>query len=198
MESAITHEDKVITAYRCHPFAVLRGGTIHNVLAELLGESPCLTSKLSGTDDLLQARRLVLPRERVDRCTCSQSASTEVTVLSVPRFPSELVSPSPKSTRTRRRSPSRCTETVLPTRVRCSRLTTWQVENRMGDGSNLLTRILQAKLWNLPVVFVCENNKYGMGTSAERSSQNTNFFTRGDQIPGVQVSRPAKPCIHQC
>jgi pyruvate dehydrogenase E1 component alpha subunit len=38
MESAITHEDKVITAYRCHPFAVLRGGTIHNVLAELLGE----------------------------------------------------------------------------------------------------------------------------------------------------------------
>lgn len=45
----------------------------------------------------------------------------------------------------------------------------------------------QAKLWNLPVVFTCENNKYGMGTSAERSSQNTMFFTRGDQIPGIQV-----------
>lgn len=27
-----------------------------------------------------------------------------------------------------------------------------------------------------------------MGTSAERSSQNTSFFTRGDQIPGLQVS----------
>lgn len=39
MESAITHEDNVITAYRCHPFAVLRGGTIHSVLAELLGTS---------------------------------------------------------------------------------------------------------------------------------------------------------------
>ena len=26
-----------------------------------------------------------------------------------------------------------------------------------------------------------------MGTSAERSSQNTSFFTRGDQIPGLQV-----------
>jgi pyruvate dehydrogenase E1 component alpha subunit len=38
-------------------------------------------------------------------------------------------------------------------------------------------------------VFVCENNKYGMGTSAERSSQNTAFFTRGDQIPGIQVGR---------
>jgi pyruvate dehydrogenase E1 component alpha subunit len=26
-----------------------------------------------------------------------------------------------------------------------------------------------------------------MGTSAERSSQNTQYFTRGDQIPGLQV-----------
>jgi pyruvate dehydrogenase E1 component alpha subunit len=36
-------------------------------------------------------------------------------------------------------------------------------------------------------VFVCENNKYGMGTSAERSSSNTAYFTRGDKIPGIQV-----------
>lgn len=37
-------------------------------------------------------------------------------------------------------------------------------------------------------MFVCENNKYGMGTSAERSSQNTQYFKRGDQIPGIQVN----------
>jgi len=45
----------------------------------------------------------------------------------------------------------------------------------------------QAKLWNLPCIFVCENNKYGMVHSAERSSSNTKYFTRGDQIPGVQA-----------
>lgn len=54
---------------------------------------------------------------------------------------------------------------------------------------NELTRFdVQAKLWNLPCVFVCENNKYGMGTPAERSSSNTQYYTRGDLIPGIQVS----------
>ena len=38
MESAINKDDRVITAYRCHAFAVMRGGTIKGVLAELMGQ----------------------------------------------------------------------------------------------------------------------------------------------------------------
>lgn len=37
-----------------------------------------------------------------------------------------------------------------------------------------------AGLWRLPVVYVIENNKYGMGTAVERASSIKDLYTRGD------------------
>jgi len=37
IEHAITKEDHLITAYRCHGFALMRGGTVRSIIGELLG-----------------------------------------------------------------------------------------------------------------------------------------------------------------
>jgi len=47
--SAMSPEDKLITSYRCHPFAVLRGGTITGVLAELLGRQAGMSHGKGGS-----------------------------------------------------------------------------------------------------------------------------------------------------
>jgi len=49
MESAMERNDKVITAYRCHPFAVMRGGTIKGVIAELLGRQDGMSHGKGGS-----------------------------------------------------------------------------------------------------------------------------------------------------
>lgn len=49
MEHGITPEDRVITSYRCHPFAVLRGGSIKGVLGELLGRQIGMSNGKGGS-----------------------------------------------------------------------------------------------------------------------------------------------------
>jgi pyruvate dehydrogenase E1 component alpha subunit len=62
-----------------------------------------------------------------------------------------------------------------------------------GDGAANQGQVYEsfnmAKLWKLPVVFVIENNQYGMGTSVDRASATTDLSHRGRSfdIPGDRV-----------
>ncbi len=62
-----------------------------------------------------------------------------------------------------------------------------------GDGAANQGQVYEAfnmaELWRLPVVYVVENNKYGMGTRIDRVSATTDLSHRGASfnIPGEQV-----------
>ncbi len=47
-----------------------------------------------------------------------------------------------------------------------------------------------AKIWNIPIVYICENNQYGMGTDFRRVSGTHDLYRMGESygIPGKQVN----------
>lgn len=60
-----------------------------------------------------------------------------------------------------------------------------------GDGSSNQGQLFEAAnmagLWKLPVVYTIENNHYGMGTSVERASFQTNLMGKFRGFPGLRI-----------
>ncbi|KAI3638229.1 hypothetical protein MIR68_003840 [Amoeboaphelidium protococcarum] len=152
IESAITREDAVITAYRCHGFAYVRGGSVKSILAELMGRYDGIAKGKGGS------MHMFAPNFYGGNGIVGAQVPVGAGVAFAQKYQEKKA----------------CTFALY------------------GDGASNQGQVFEAynmaKLWDLPCVFVCENNKYGMGTSAQRSSASTEYYKRAGYIPGIRVN----------
>jgi pyruvate dehydrogenase E1 component alpha subunit len=72
-----------------------------------------------------------------------------------------------------------------------------------GDGAarqGMLHEVCNlAMTWKLPVIFICENNEYAMGTSVERTSNVRDIYTLADayDMPGDAVDGMHPESVHE-
>ena len=72
-----------------------------------------------------------------------------------------------------------------------------------GDGASrqgiLHETFNMAMLWKLPVIFICENNHYAMGTSVERTSNVVDIYKLADgyEMPADKVDGMVPELVHE-
>jgi len=175
IEHSLTKEDDIITAYRCHGFAMMRGAAVKSIIGELLGRREGIAYGKGGSMHMF---------------TKGFYGGNGIVGAQVPVGAGLAFA--------HKYNGNKNTTVAL-----------------YGDGASNQGQVFEAfnmaKLWNLPVLFGCESmlsisilsisfigiviligylpdNKYGMGTAANRSSALTDYYKRGQYIPGLKVN----------
>jgi len=160
VEAGLTREDSWITSYRCHGVAVMRGVPVVEVLAELMGFQEGNVRGKGGSMHLYSKKG-------------NFYGGAGIVGAQVPIGAGLAFANAYKA----KQSGSDTMNVAIAA---------------YGDGAANQGQIWEAAnmsaLWNLPTIFMIENNQYGMGTSMERSSSNFEYYTMGANIPGIRVN----------
>ncbi|KAK0278967.1 alpha subunit of pyruvate dehydrogenase [Friedmanniomyces endolithicus] len=152
IEHGIQKTDHVITAYRCHGFAMMRGGSVRSIIGELLGRREGIAHGKGGSMHMFSTGFY----------GGNGIVGAQVPVGAGIGFADQYLGKSSVTL------------------------------SLYGDGASNQGQVFEAfnmaKLWNLPVIFACENNKYGMGTASARSSALPEYYKRGQFIPGLKIN----------
>lgn len=165
MVSAITKEDKVITAYRDHGHALALGVTSNAVMAELYGKETGCSGGKGGSMHMFSKEHNFLGGHGIVGGQIPLGAGIALA------------------------------EQYNGTKNVCICF--------MGDGAvrqgALHETFNMAMLWKLPVVFVCENNEYAMGTSVARTTNMLEIYKIGlaYDMPSRQVDGMKCESVHE-
>ena len=161
LQSALTKNDNLISSYRCHALQYIRGDTIKRIVGELFGFELGSEKGKGGSMHFYSKKNRFWGGSGI----VGAQVPVGVGVAFAEMYKAKKAWEQPGG---------------IPICV-----------TMYGDGASnqgqLYEAVNMAGLWKIPVVMLCENNQYGMGTSTKRSSVNDEYYKQGGvSLPGIQ------------
>lgn len=157
--------DYIVSTYREHIHALIRGITMKAITAELFGKSGGCSGGMGGSMHLFDAKQRFMGGYAIVGETYPVAIGVAYAIML----------------------------RELPEAVICF----------FGDGAvnqgTFHESLNMAALWRLPVLFVCENNHYQIGTEIHRHSAVTEVYKRacGYNIPAERIDGMAVETVYQ-
>ena len=165
MKTALTPEDKIITAYRDHGHALALGMTPNSVMAELYGKATGCSGGKGGSMHMFSKEHHFF-------------GGHGIVGAQIPLAAGMALAEQYNGTK----NVSVC---------------------YFGDGAArqgaLHEAFNMAMLWKLPVIFICENNEYAMGTSVARTTNMLDIYKIGSayDMPSYQIDGMKCETVHE-
>ena len=165
LKSALTPEDKIVTAYRQHGIGLMKGLTSNSCMAELFGKATGCVKGKGGSMHFFSKELNYFGGNGIVGAQIPIGAGIALA------------------------------EQYRGTKNICVTM--------FGDGAArqgaLYESFNMAMTWKLPVLFICENNKYAMGTSVERTSNVQEIYKVGSafEMPSEPVDGMSPEAVHE-
>jgi len=165
IESAITKDDSIVTAYRQHGTAIGRGVTMDQAMAELFGKSTGIVKGKGGSMHFFSKENNYFGGNGI--------VGAQIPIGTGIAF----------------------AEKYRGTKNLCVTM--------FGDGASrqgaLHESFNMAMTWKIPVLYICENNHYAMGTSVERTSNVKDLYKLGlsYEMPSEAVDGMQPEAVHE-
>ncbi|KAI5157724.1 pyruvate dehydrogenase E1 component alpha subunit [Nematocida parisii] len=178
IELILDPKDVLITSYRCHPFALISGIDAKEIVCEQVGSIDGCARGKGGSMHLYGDRFFG------GHGIVGAQVPLGLGIAFAEKYRAVRNNTLSKKQTANEKVVGEWTNNIWNV-FECKNVTIAAFGDGASNQGQVYESLNMAALWKLPIIFLCENNQYGMGTPVCRASASTTIYDRFSFVPGI-------------